>query len=148
MFIHLVRSGPDVIASLYDVTRRYPNAWDGPWSLDRCTRQWIEDVSVSMRVEDRPDHHLVRYEALTADPVDATQTLFASLNIPADATILSRRTDAVDQIRNSREPWKEGVDKRIKNANRSKFKNLLSEKEQTFVLEEITASGLSKLSVS
>jgi hypothetical protein len=143
-FIHLFRNGTDVVASLYDVTRKYPEEWDGPWSLDRCINQWVDDLKASLDVCDRDHHHVVRYEALIASPQTEIHTLIDCLGLPSDPDVLERRRDTVEDIRTSSEEWKGDVDGQIYNANASKFRTLLSDDQQQTVRRRIEHAGLAE----
>ena len=41
-FIHLIRAGHDVTASLYAITREYDNAWDHQMTVDECIYWWVD----------------------------------------------------------------------------------------------------------
>src|SRR5262245_40184836 len=55
-FVHVVRGGPAVVASLYDVTHRYPDPWNGAWSIDRCIEKWNTDVSLTRSLMHKANH--------------------------------------------------------------------------------------------
>lgn len=45
LYIHLIRDGRDVVASLYEVTHKYPQAWRGSgWNLEKCVSYWNRTV--------------------------------------------------------------------------------------------------------
>ena len=39
-FVHIVRGGRSVVASLYAVSRRFPDSWGGRWSVEECISMW------------------------------------------------------------------------------------------------------------
>lgn len=80
-FCHVLRRGPDVVASLYDVTRRNPDTWGGARSLDRCMKRWLDDVSISLNHLDRSRHSHVRYDSLTRNPEDIVPALWETLGL-------------------------------------------------------------------
>ena len=45
-FIHIIRDGHAVVASLYDVTRKHPEIWGGPRSLEESIAQWNRCISI------------------------------------------------------------------------------------------------------
>jgi hypothetical protein len=69
-FIHILRNGADVVASLYDATHKYPkSSWGNkPWSLDECIYLWIKGTQSSLSHQHKPNHILVKYEHLVEDP--------------------------------------------------------------------------------
>ena len=72
-FIHLVRKGEDVIASLYEVVNAYPEIWTTmrAGDLNSCIARWIESIERSKPYLAAPDHAMVRYEQLIEAPHDA-----------------------------------------------------------------------------
>jgi hypothetical protein len=46
-FIHLVRNGADVVASLYEVTNQYPQEWGGAYHIEQCIRTWNQAVKLT-----------------------------------------------------------------------------------------------------
>src|SRR5262249_18767483 len=87
-FIHLLRHAEEVVASLYDVTRRYPEKWHGPWSLDACIDAWNQDVYRSVECRGRSNHHFVRYEDLVAEPAAVLNELCRFLGLQFDPAML------------------------------------------------------------
>ena len=67
-FIHILRNGRDVVASLYEVTRAYPEVWGGERTIDECLDRWIGDVRTTSRYLGHGDHIVVRFEELVEDP--------------------------------------------------------------------------------
>ena len=44
-FVHIIRNGTDVVASLYEVTNEYPEVWgENGWSVEQCISRWIQDI--------------------------------------------------------------------------------------------------------
>ena len=134
-FVHLVRRGPDVVASLYEVTRDYPEVWGGARSLEACTERWLRDTRLSRRFEGAAGHFTARYEALTADPEGYLRELFAFIGVPSGdavlAEVLSSYRHAADDVTGG-EGWKEGVRGAIR-PSRGKFTRLAPER-QAYVL--------------
>ncbi|MGK7921572.1 MAG: sulfotransferase, partial [Trichodesmium sp.] len=67
-FIHIIRNGADVVASLFEVTNQHPKVWSGGWNIDKCIQQWIEDVSLTQSHLSKSNHTLVEYEKLVENP--------------------------------------------------------------------------------
>jgi len=64
-FIHILRKGAEVVASLYQVTQEHPKAWSGRRSVDQCIDRWIKDVRISLANRHDPDHKLLRISTLS-----------------------------------------------------------------------------------
>jgi hypothetical protein len=67
-FIHIIRSGSDTVASLYEVTQNHPEVWGYRWTIDECIRQWKEDIEITQIYFSKPNHTLVKYEQLVETP--------------------------------------------------------------------------------
>ncbi len=134
-FVHLVRHGPDVVASLYEVTRDYPEVWGGPRSLEACVERWLRDTAISRRYEGAAGHLTVRYEALTGEPAGSLRDLFAFVGVPFGdaqrAAVMADYADAAESV-SSGEAWKASVRGAIR-PSRGKFSSFTPER-QAYVL--------------
>lgn len=111
-FIHIIRSGAPVVASLYDVTQKHPERWGGSRSVEACVARWKADAKRSARCADRCRHAFVSYEQLSGQ---TEPTLLALLRVLG----LRRSSEEIGQMLRSYgsgtaslvrdEPWKEGV---------------------------------------
>jgi hypothetical protein len=113
-FIHVVRDGVDVVASLYGATNRHPEQWARfsrfgtfrGYSLDQCIDRWNGDLAITRRCCVQPEHHVVRYESLVLAPEAALRSACAFLGIEYDARM--RRGEAVyTQVVRPDEAWKQ-----------------------------------------
>ncbi|NEQ65645.1 MAG: sulfotransferase [Symploca sp. SIO2D2] len=137
-FIHILRQGVDVVASLYEVTRKYPkSAWGKPWSLDQCINWWITDIQISLSYQDQPNHILVKYEELVAEPQSVLQELCQFIDVAFDETMLQEYSRVAQQVSLAREPWKASVSNQIQNANSTKFYQLFNEEQRRYILSRI-----------
>ena len=136
-FIHIVRPGADVIASLYDVGRRYPDQWPAHSDLDKCIDTWNRAVRSTMRHADRPNHRVVRYASLVERPETVLRDLCDFLQITFTPDLLDRRRESVSSIVQSDEAWKAQVGDGIERDRASKFADLLSPPEQQRVRERL-----------
>ncbi|MHA1224100.1 MAG: sulfotransferase family protein, partial [Candidatus Heimdallarchaeaceae archaeon] len=48
-FIHIIRNGLDVVASLYEATNKFPEKWGKARSIDSCINRWIRDIKISKK---------------------------------------------------------------------------------------------------
>lgn len=141
-FIHIVRNGPDVVASLYDVTHKYPLEWDGPWQLDQCLCKWITSVQNTYRHCDRPNHLVVNYDSLVHHSASESQRIGDFLGANLDVTSLNHRQGSFEKIALQREPWKANSGKAIYQKATDKFSTLFDRRQQTYILDTITKAGL------
>lgn len=112
-FVHVLRDGSDVVASLYDLLQRYPERWGRLRDLDGCIERWIAEVEPSRRCADRPGHHLVRYERLVAEPEDVVTGICAFLGLAFQPSMLHAYASEAEQLTRADEPWKRGTGRPI-----------------------------------
>ena len=145
LFIHIVRNGPDAVASLYDVTQKYPREWEGPWKVERCLNKWITCAQNTCEHLHKPNHLLIRYETLVHDLTTASQELSNFIGADLHTNALTDRREAFKDIALKREPWKENSAKPIYQKSHDKFSALFGNKEQTYILDAIAKAGLTNI---
>jgi LPS sulfotransferase NodH len=122
-FVHIVRNGADVVASLYDIRTRYPEMWVAEYirSIDDCIQKWIEDTRVSMMYSTRENHFLVRYEQMVADPRPVLVGLCEFIGVPFEERMLTDYSAVAKQVILESEPWKASAGQPIQNPGSRKF---------------------------
>lgn len=103
-FVHVIRPGEDVLASIADASLRYDgfNAYGVgivPWS-----RRWNHAVQIHREHAQQPHHHFVFLDDLTRDPQREWRRLCDFLDIDAAAELGVSDNRAIADLRN--EPWK------------------------------------------
>lgn len=146
--IHLVRSGTDVVASLYDAARKYPQKWGYEHgTIEQCVQRWLTDIQVTQQYLAKPNHTLVRYESLVANPEQSMRDLCDFLAIPFEPTMLEDyKVTAQPLMKNRYENCEPAVTEQIQNANSTKFFTLFSEEEQAYIQEKLAGVDLEHLS--
>lgn len=138
-FIHMIRNGPDVVASLYEATRKYSEAaWGGAWSLDDCIERWTHAVKLSEDHLHKSNHIVIKYEQLVEDPRLVLNELCEFLEIPFDSMMIQEYSTASKGVVRQDEFWKKSVGDKIKNANGQKFYHLFNEGQQQYILDELS----------
>jgi hypothetical protein len=139
-FIHMIREGAPTVASLYDVTQRYPD-WDGPRSLEDCARRWSLDISTSAAYAGNPAHAFIAYERLIADPERVLVALCGFLRLELDedhsvlAAMIEHRAASTAGVRLTAERWKQDVGLGMQNRNTEKLEQLFAAEERTRLRE-------------
>ncbi|MEC4986622.1 MAG: sulfotransferase [Oscillatoria sp. PMC 1068.18] len=146
-FIHILRNGSDVVASLYDVTHRYNSnsAWGRPYELDECIEGWIRDVQISLNQRDKSNHFLVKYEQLVADPHAVLKPLCEFIGVQFEEKMLTDYRQAATKVISDRETWKAGASQKIQNANATKFYQLFNEEQREYILSKISSVEIDNL---
>ena len=97
-FIHIVRDGRPVVASLYRVSRRFPDGWGGPWSVERCISMWNACLASTSEHLGESGHFVVSYERLLEDPEKHLRGLCSFLRVRYEASMLSSYAAATEKI--------------------------------------------------
>ncbi|MFP4597331.1 MAG: sulfotransferase family protein [Persicimonas sp.] len=136
-FIHIVRRGVDVVASLYKVTQDYPEAWGGARSIDTCINRWLTDVERTESHLDKPHHTLVQYERLLAEPERELARLCEFLGVEFRESMLVDYRDTSHQVVAEGEDWKHRNSGPLRKPNSKKFETVFDEDERLHILKRL-----------
>ena len=106
-FVHVLRDGRDVVASLLNVEWYDPTGHRLPITTDaiEAARYWAESVEAGLDADDDPAIRgrlrLVRYEDLVTRPESTLRSLLEFLNEPWDAAVLEHQRHPHDLARES-----------------------------------------------
>ena len=133
-FIHLLRSGEDVVASLYEVTHAHPAVWGSERSVDSCISRWVKDTKLSLGYSGQANHLLVHYEALTENPEASLRRIFAFIGLPYSSAAQKSYRHAAERVTAPGEVWKNAAQRRISPPSHHKFTQLFTPEEQAYIL--------------
>lgn len=136
-FLHLVRDGRAVTASIYQVSRQHPQRWGGPYDLGIITKRWNRCVADTLGFLGQENHIAVLYEDVATRPEKTLQFLSRRLPIPYSESMTDPTRRASDQIVSDHEEWKTAVEGPIEYKGLGKFHDVLDEKQQGFVNEKL-----------
>lgn len=126
-FLHILRDGEEVVASLYQAAERY-----APWrpflDIDRCIDRNNRALAESLRWRFHPQHLLVRYETLIVDPQKTLARVLHFLDCAYEPEICNRYAQAAGRLMRVDEPWKLGNFDAL--ANRRKFHKVFDSDQQ------------------
>ncbi len=122
IFIHIVRNGSDVVASLVNATTKNPTQWARfggrrwkKWkgfTIEDAIKIWNRDFMISKLLIGRPNNTLVKFEDLIENPVSVASRLCNVLGIKLEDEMMNPATSYCQIVR-SDEPWKANNSKRI-----------------------------------
>lgn len=136
--IHIIRSGVDVVASLYDLAQRHPNHWGRVFkNVDICIKRWSDDIAITHQYMDRPNHTLIYYEQLVASPTDEIKRLCEFIGVEFDTHMLKNYRQTSGHLVRSRETWKASTQNKIKNTNSEKFLSVFTPEQQHYVRQRV-----------
>ncbi|MGD1855758.1 MAG: sulfotransferase [Leptolyngbyaceae cyanobacterium] len=141
--IHIVRSGTDVVASLYDIAHRYPEHWGHTFStVDGCIKRWTDDIAISHEYLEKPNHTLVHYEQLVANPANEVRRLCKFVGVPFEEQMIENYQVASRQLVRSRENWKASTQQAIQNTNSQKFLTIFTPEQQAHIRHAVDSVEL------
>lgn len=146
-FIHLIRNGEDVVASLVEVSRSYPQIWGGERDAWVCVDRWKTDVALSLKYRTQPRHTLVRYEALVKCPEKCLESICRAIGLGYSDRMLQDRTKTAGIIGSSWEPWKANSTKPVDPNMPRKFLRIFDEETRQEISRRISALSVSQLDV-
>lgn len=103
-FVHVIRRGEDVLASVMDAHLRFENDAAFGGGAVHWARRWNRAVEIHRMHANHPAHHLVFLEDMLRQPDVEWARLCAFLGLPADAALEHANTQTVANL--EREPWK------------------------------------------
>jgi hypothetical protein len=146
IFIHILRSGVDVIASLYDVRQRHPNHWGQVSATPKnCTNEWLRAIKISRRYRDCPNHLIISYEQLVTQPEAVIRQLCRAISVEFESDMLTNYAQIAQEVSLSSEPWKQKVQQPIQNQNSMKFVKMFSPDEQSQIHNSIAGIDLEEI---
>jgi glycosyltransferase involved in cell wall biosynthesis len=136
-FVHLIRNGADVVASLYEVTRQHPKTWGGAWSADRCIDKWNEDVGRSLACAQKPNHILVRYEELVDRPQSILKAICGFIGIDFHGGMLEEHAQAAHSVILTKEVWKLRAAMPVSRTPSGNFHRFFDPEQQAYILDRL-----------
>ncbi|GAB4534277.1 MAG: hypothetical protein Tsb0014_20380 [Pleurocapsa sp.] len=143
-FIHIVRDGIEVVASLYEVTNNYPEIWGRPLTIDQCLNRWLNDVSITQHHIHKPNHLLIKYENLVADTKLELQKICKFVDISFESKMLSNFADTAPSLYINRLTWKSEVNQTIQTKKSQKFNQLFDKKQREYIRDRVSTIDLEK----
>jgi len=103
-FVHVVRRGADVLASLLDASLRFENEAAFGGGAVHWVRRWNRALQIHGEHVGRAHHHFVFHEDLAHEPEAEWLRLCAFLDLSADASLADACQQNIADLRD--EPWK------------------------------------------
>jgi hypothetical protein len=142
-FVHVLRDGRDVVASMVDAAQRFPQAraWKRYANLQASVQEYNRYSRESLKYYGDESHVFVRYEHLIDSPELACDNLYRSLGLVGTVSDLDldevhRRVVRID------EGWKAGSEGVITDTRLIKFNRLFDDEEKSFIVSSLDRSSL------
>jgi hypothetical protein len=135
-FVHVLRDGRDVVASLVDAGTRYPERWKRYADLRFAIASYNEALVDSMLYCGRADHIFVQYEHILEDSEQVCRKLYAALDLEVKSARASL-TELHRQVVRSDESWKNDHKGEIENTRLVKFNQVFSDQQKKLVSSRV-----------
>ncbi|PWJ43300.1 sulfotransferase family protein [Sediminitomix flava] len=136
-FIHIIRDGKDVVASVKMNTEKYALHWGGERSLQSCLDRWLYDIELSESYLEEKDHIFIKYEDLVARPNIIIKKICSFMNLSFEEDMLHKYATEAKTVIAANEPWKTKNTGQITSSNNQLFTSYLKSAEQEYILERI-----------
>lgn len=136
-FIHVIRNGRDVVASLYDATNRYSDHWGGPRSIEECVQRWNNDIAISEKLKDSPEHSLVKYEEVIRHPASTLARICNFIGIGFNESMITNHAQSAESLILEGQEWIEGARGPIREPQASKFERLFTQRQREWILTHL-----------
>lgn len=108
-FVHVLRDGRDVVASIYDRARLYPDTFPLQRTVDYGIALWNRAMKVSRDCVGRPGHAFAFHADFVADPEGLLRRLCEELGLKFEPAMLDAGGDEGGGFIKQNEDWKEGA---------------------------------------
>jgi hypothetical protein len=135
-FIHIVRRGEDVVASMYEVTHQHPDAWEGARDLETCLKRWAGDIDLTLQYSRLPAHVVVHYDDLVVRTEPTLRRVCRHVGVEYDAKMVEEYENMARRVRTEQEDWKERNTDEIA-LSTGKFERIFEAEERANVKERV-----------
>ena len=143
-FVHIVRDGRDVVASIVDRAQKYPEKFGNQKDPLMGIARWNQAVRASLPYLGAVRHSFVRYQSLVQNTEAEMRRLASDLRIEYDQSMSQGTEKAAGDVILSKWPWISNARKRPQEKS-SKFNRLCDKKEQMWIEDKLDLSIISKI---
>ena len=137
-FVHILRDGSDVVASLYDAFEKYPAHWGWLANLDAMIRLYNRYARVTEANRGRCDTFVVRYDDLVEGRKETLDGLAAFVGLEPGSLSLEQVSSWRDDIVRPDEAWKIRPENKIVDTRGSKFAHLFDQATRERIRHKLT----------
>ena len=139
LFVHIVRDGREVVASIKDRSQKHPEKFGGQ-GVEYGVHLWNECIEYTSMHQGKRDHHVVRYENLVENTDDVMGALGQFIGVKYEPEMRRSRTTNPGQFILPEESWKEKVTRPIQKTP-SKFKRLFGGERRKKIEQVLDLEG-------
>lgn len=138
LFVHVIRDGRDVVASMVEASRRFPeaSAWKAHSDLDVAIGRYNRCFKESIQYFGAAGHVIVGYEHILDDVASTVNQLFTELGLEGRYEDLNLDGAGVHEtVKRADEDWKSNSIREIKDTRLVKFNQIFSEEQKKRICE-------------
>lgn len=136
-FVHIIRSGQEVVASLYEATHKFPHGWDGAYEIDRCINRWNMDIKLSHKCLNQNKHFVVWYDDLVGETEKVLERVCDFIGVEMSRNMLINYRFEVNGLIFPEELWKNRVKEGIRHSEQEKFRHIFTPVQQQYILNRL-----------
>ncbi len=133
-YIHIIRDGKDVVASLFDASQNNPESFGGKQSIQKCINRWKHDIHIHKKYINNDNHFFIKYNDIIDDPQLPLKKICNFLQIEFLEGMLSF-SKMTRELKFSEENWKPDNSNEIKLTN--KFDSIFSEEQKKYIYSQL-----------
>ena len=139
-FIHMLREGKDVVASMYQVTQESPKQWGGARDINTCIARWQKDVKRSKQYLGDRQHLFLTYGELVSEKEKVLQRLSEKLNVTFQSKMIEEFSNEAENLIGNEEQWKQANVEGRKAGD--KFSQIFTKEEQQYIIKAVADISL------
>lgn len=146
VFIHIVRDGRAVVASLHQLAKSSSKTWGAYRSVDAAVRRWNQSVQDTLQHALEDTHLTVGYDHLVEAPEKTLRRVATFLDVAYDSTMVERFQDEAQRVVKEHESWKaRATSSKLQNRGLEKFRRTFSADERTSIKSKLDWSSYQDL---
>lgn len=141
-FIHILRNPKNILASLVDVARKYPEKWVDYTDIERTISEIESILKISEQYSKNPNHLLIEFDKFLKNTHSTLTHMAHFCGIDASGEIIDTMTKEYksNNLFRNDEKWKTGYGDKLDSNRKSKFDTIFTKEEKNTIVNKLEAS--------
>ena len=144
-FVHIIRDGRDVVASIRDRAEKYPDRFGWQKDLSYGIELWNEAIEKSKSYLGYPRHVFTTYERITTNTKFEMQRLCNELGIEFSSLMVEGDSKTKNKIVPNNKPWIHNAKKEPDTNKERKFDKLFSNEKREMIKSGLKIDKMKKI---